>query len=108
MLGSKINKRKRKQIQRKEKKLKFVLIQNVKILKMFVCLPAKLQLFQEYRALIKIFFHSRSKKACVFQVERLPKKSYDVAKEEKSLYSGGENGKLNTVAKIDMDALEVF
>ena len=58
--------------------------------------------------MIKNFFRSRSKKACVFQVERLPKKSYDAAKQEKSLYLGEENRKLNTVAKIDFNALKVF
>ena len=76
----------------------------------FVCLQAKLQLFQEYRSLFEIFFCRRLKKACFFQVERLLKKFYDAAKQEKSLYSGEENRKLNTVAnmvaKIDIDALK--
>ena len=45
-----------------------------KILVIFIWLQAKLQLFQEYRALIEIFFCSRLRKACVFYVERRPKK----------------------------------
>ena len=44
----------------KETKLNFVLIQNDKILVIFVCLQAKLQLFQEYRALFENFFGSCS------------------------------------------------
>ena len=79
----------------------------------FICLQAKLQLFQECRALSEnFFFHSRSKKACFFQVERLPKNFCDAAEQEKSLFSGGENRNLNTnanmVAKIDIDALIFF
>ena len=47
-------------MQIKETKLNFVLIQNDKILVIFVCLQAKLQLFQEYRALFENFFGSFS------------------------------------------------
>ena len=89
-----------------------MLIQKGKIFLIFFNLQAKLQLFQEYRSLFEIFFRIRLKKACFFQVERLPKKFYDAAKQEKSLYSGEENRKLNTVenvvAKIDIDALKVI
>ena len=86
------------------------MIQNVKIVVIFICLQAKLQRFQKYRALFEVFFRSRSKKACFFQVERQSKEFYDAAKQEKSLNSGEENRKLNTVAntvaKIDIDALK--
>ena len=58
----------------KEKKLNLVLIQNNKILVFFLCLQAKLQLLQKYRALFANFFGSRSRKAGIFEVERLPKK----------------------------------
>ena len=74
-------------------------------------MQAKLQLFQDYRALFEIFFCSRSKKACFFQVERLLKKFYDAAMHDKSLYSGEDIRKLDTVAnmvaKIDIDALKL-
>ena len=74
------------------------------------CLQAKLQLLEEYRALFEIVFGSRSKQACFFQGERLLKKFYNAAKQEKSLYLGEEIRKLNTVAKmvakIDIDALK--
>ena len=33
---------------------------------------------------LRIFFHGRSKRACFFQVEQLPKKFYDAAKQEKT------------------------
>ena len=76
----------------------------------FICLQAKLQLFQEYRALFEIFSQS-FKKSLFFQVERLLKKFYDATKKEKSLCSGEENRKSNTVAnmvaKIDIDALKL-
>ena len=62
-------------------KLNFVLIQNSKILVIFFCLQAKLQLFQEYRALFENFSGIHS-----FQLERLPKKFYNAAKQEKSLF----------------------
>ena len=74
-------------------------------------MQAKLQLFQEYTALFDIFLQS-FEKSLFFQVERLLKKFYDAAKQEKSFYSGEENRKLNTVAnmaaKIDIDALKFF
>ena len=76
-LGSKINQKQTKKIQIKEKKLNFVLIQNGKVLVIFFCLQAKLQLFQEYRALLEKFFFFRQK------VERLPKKLYDAANARK-------------------------
>ena len=76
----------------------------------FICLQATLQLFQKYRALFEIFF-AVIRKSLFFQVERLLKKFYDAAKQEKSLYKGEENRKLNTVAnmvaKIDIDALKL-
>ena len=76
-------------------------------------MQAKLQLFQEYRALFEIFFLAFvRKKACFFQAERLLKQFYDAAKQEKSLYLGEENKILNTaanmVAKIDIDALNIY
>ena len=59
---------------------------------------------------LRFFFAVVQKKARFFPVERLLKKVYDAAKREKSLYSGEENRKLNTVAsmvaKIDIDALK--
>ena len=71
-----MNQKQTKKTHIKEKKLNFVLIQNDKILEIFFCcLQAKLQLLQEYKALFeKLFFSRRSKKACFFQIERLPKK----------------------------------
>ena len=45
-----MNKKQTKKIQLKEKKLNFVLIRNGKILLIFFCLQAKLQLFQDNRA----------------------------------------------------------
>ena len=46
----------KKKIQIKEKKLNFALIQNGKILVISICLQAKLQLFDECRALFEFFF----------------------------------------------------
>ena len=84
----------------------------MKILVIFICLQTKLQLFQEYRSLFEIFFAVVQKKLVFFQVERLLKIFYDAAKQVKSHYSGAENRKLNTVtnmvAKIDIDALNIF
>ena len=58
-----------------------------------------------------IFLTQSFEKNLIFQVERLLKKFYDPAKQEKSLYSGEESRKSNTVAnmvtKIDIDALKV-
>ena len=75
----------------------------------FICLQAKLQLFQEYKAQFEIFI-LQFEKSLFFQVERLLKKIYDAVKQEKSLCSGEENKKLNTVAnmtaEIDIDALQ--
>ena len=59
-------KSKRKKIQIKENKLNFVLIQNGKMLVVFFCLQAKLQLFQDYRALFEIFFLAVVQKKLVF------------------------------------------
>ena len=61
--------------------------------------------------LFEIFFVAVVQKSLFFfQVERLLKNFYDAAKQEKSLYSGEENRKLNTVAnmvaKIDISALK--
>ena len=72
-LGSKINQKQTKKIHLKEKKLNFVLIQNGKILVIFLCLQAKLQLFQEYKALFENF-------CCK-----------NFAKAGKSLYSGRQS-----------------
>ena len=56
-----------------------------KILVIFICLQAKLQLFEKYRALFEIFFAVVQKKLnCFFQVERLLKKICDSAKQEKA------------------------
>ena len=70
MLASAENKPKanEKKIQIKEKKLNFVLIYNGKILVIFICLQAKLQLFQEYRALFEIFFAVVRKKLVLFKL----------------------------------------
>ena len=59
-------KSKRKKIQIKENKLNFVLTQNGKMLVVFFCLQAKLQLFQDYRALFEIFFWQSFKKSLFF------------------------------------------
>ena len=77
------------------------MIQNVKGLAIFFYLQAKLQLFQEFRALFRNFFWPK--------VERLPKKLYDAAKAgKKALPRPTEHKKLNTVvnmvAIIDIDA----
>ena len=74
------------------------MIQNCKILVIFICLQAKLlQLFQEYKALFEIFF---------FFFWQSFEKSL------KAFTQKGENRKLNTVAnmvaKIDIDALKIF
>ena len=77
----------------------------------FICLQAKLQLLQEYTALFfEIVFAVVRKKLVLFKLNDCSK-NFDVSKQEKSLYSGGENRKLNTVAnmvaKIDIDALNL-
>ena len=77
----------------------------------FFCLSAKLRLSQDYRALFENFFASHSKKACFFQVERLPKTFYDAAKAgKKPLRRPTEHQKLTTVAnmvaKSGIDALK--
>ena len=51
----------KKQIQIKETKLNFALIQYGKISVIFFCLQAKLQLFQKYRALLKFFWQTFEK-----------------------------------------------
>ena len=58
------SKQKNKKIPVKEKKLGCALIQNGKILVIFICLQAKSQLFQEYRALFENFLAVVRKKLC--------------------------------------------
>ena len=51
--AAKINQKQAKKYSSNQlKKLNFALTQNDKILAIFLCLPAKLQLFQDYRALL--------------------------------------------------------
>ena len=64
--AAKRTKSKRKKSQIKEKKLNFVLIQNVKIVVIFICLQAKLQRFQKYRALFEVFFSQSFEKSLFF------------------------------------------
>ena len=65
--AAKWTKSKRKKIQIK-KKLNFVLIQNVKIVVIFICLQAKLQRFQKYRAPFEVFFAVVRKKLVFFKL----------------------------------------
>ena len=75
---------------------------------LLLILQAKLQLFQEYRALFEIFCWKSF--ACFFQVERLPKSLRCSKPGKKPLLRPTEHQKLNSVAnmdaKIDIDALK--
>ena len=114
--AAKPTKSKRQKIQIKEKKLNFVLIQSGKILVIFICLQAKLQLFQECRALFEIFFAVVRKKLVFWKLNDCSK-NFTMQQSRKkafisSIYSVEEIRKLNTavnivaVAKIDIDALK--
>ena len=73
----------------------------------FFCLRAKLQIFQEYRALLEKFFGGLSKKVCFSEAERLPKK---FCKSRKIAFTQADRALqtvANMVAKIEIDALKI-